>query len=80
MQWDEGSFSWAADYRSPVQEKIDSLRAEIEAGDYKALKAVKLNVPFEELYPGESSAYQGKVAELNQAEADLAELEGKEAV
>lgn len=76
ITWDEENFKWLFNYVPAVKASIDSLLKEIEARDYRALKAIKLDVPLESLYPGEKEWYEGKIEELHKAEVDLAELFG----
>ena len=65
---------WILDYRPKMEARIAELYQLIASSDYKASKAVKLNQPFDELYPGEREKYTAYVEELNQIEADLEEL------
>ena len=74
ITWNEEEFKWFIDYRSPVQGKINSLLKEIESSDYMASKSIKLNIPFDELYPGEKEKYQQAVEELHRVEAFLEQL------
>jgi hypothetical protein len=54
---------------SDTQIQVMRLRVEIAARDYRALKAVKLGVAINELYPGETDWYKGKVEELRALES-----------
>lgn len=56
-----------------AREEIARLIAEIAARDYRALKAVKLGKPLDDLYSGESEWYQGKLDRIHELEAELGE-------
>jgi hypothetical protein len=51
--------------------ELERLKAEIAARDYRALKAMKLETPLDELYPGESDWYRGTLDRIHELEAAL---------
>jgi hypothetical protein len=54
-----------------ARQRIEELKEEIAARDYRALKAFKLGKPLDDLYPGETEWYAAAVAEINELEAGL---------
>jgi hypothetical protein len=48
--------------------EIAQIKAEIAARDYRALKAYKLGVELESLYPGETAWYERKLAKIQEFE------------
>ena len=76
--WSDITSEWVSEYLQPLTERYHHLHGLISASDYKASKAVKLNQPFEELYPGEKEKYVSYVSELNQLEVYITELKEKE--
>ena len=77
ITWNSEKFEYIFDYKPAVIAIINQCQNEIEARDYRALKAIKLGIPLEELYPGEGIWYQEVMAKKKAAEADLKELENK---
>ena len=51
--------------------ELERLKTEIAARDYRALKAMKLGQPLDDLYPGESAWYSGKLDRIHELEAAL---------
>jgi hypothetical protein len=54
-----------------ARNRIEELKAEIAARDYRALKAFKLGKPLDELYPGETAWYENTIAEIIELESTL---------
>lgn len=50
------------------QTELVELKAEIASRDYRALKAMKLGVKLDDIYPGESSWYQAKLDRIHELE------------
>ena len=65
--------------REGLEAELAGFLAEIAARDYRALKAFKLGAALDELYPGESEWYQGRVAAVNELETRIAALPLEEA-
>jgi hypothetical protein len=53
------------------QNEICQIRAEIAARDYRALKAMKLGVGLDDIYPGESAWYNEQLDRIHEQEALL---------
>jgi hypothetical protein len=53
------------------QNEIYQIKAEIAVRDYRALKAMKLGVELDDIYPGESAWYQEKLDRIREIEALL---------
>lgn len=51
--------------------ELEELKAEVASRDYRALKAVKLGVELDSIYPGESAWYQGKLDRIHELETSL---------
>jgi hypothetical protein len=63
---------------SIIGERIRALREEIAADDYQIIKAVRMGVDVDTLYPLHRANYQKrmtKLAELEQEAAEIAEAE-----
>jgi hypothetical protein len=79
QKWDASSDSFVVDTvkkeRAEKEMDIGRLRAEINTRDWKWLKAQKLDVDVDEIYPGERAWYTETVAKINELEEELA-LEG----
>jgi len=48
--------------------EIESIKKEIAQRDYRALKAFKLGMELDELYPGETQWYQDSIARIHELE------------
>ena len=74
--WDDDAFVWVVDYKASIMEAINEIKAEIASHDYRAAKVIKLGLTMDEVYPDEKEWYLEKIAELEQVEGLLQELEG----
>jgi hypothetical protein len=52
-------------------EELQNIKIEIASRDYRALKAYKLGVDLDSLYPGESAWYQTKLDRVHELEMAL---------
>jgi len=70
QKWNEKSKTWEPDNEAEIVADAEKERkqiiAEIAARDYRAMKAVKLDIPLDELYPGESDWYKSKIARVHE--------------
>lgn len=55
--------------------QVGKLKAEISSHDWKVIKAQRLGVGVDELYPGETNWYNTAIQEINALEAELTEKE-----
>jgi len=73
--FDDETQAWipdpAAEQAARAAAERQQIISEIAARDYRALKAVKLGQELDDLYPGESEWYRGKIARVNELEALL---------
>jgi hypothetical protein len=53
------------------EDELIRLKAEIASRDYRALKAVKLGVGLDSLYPGESAWYETTLDRVHELEETL---------
>ena len=53
--------------------RIEELKAEIASRDWRVTKALRLGVPVDELYPGETEWYENTIAEINRLEEMISE-------
>jgi hypothetical protein len=58
-----------------VEREIGSLRSEISSRDWKCIKAQRLKIDVEELYPGETDWYVATVERINTLETRLTTLQ-----
>jgi hypothetical protein len=55
-----------------MEQRLAELKREMADSDWKVIKAARLGVTVEELYPGESAWYAQQVVKINALEKELA--------
>jgi len=77
VYWDEDTFEYKHEYKSAVLRAIDNALYQISQRDYRALKAIKLGVDIEDIYPGEREWYLNAITYYKDVVEDYEELTGE---
>jgi hypothetical protein len=75
QKYDEETGKWVHDQEKEIRTQMiterDSILDQVAKRDYRAWKAVKLNKPIDELYPGESDWYKAIMERFTELEIAL---------
>jgi hypothetical protein len=82
QKWDGASGRWIIDTKkkeaADLEGKIGGLKSEISSRDWKVIKAQRLGITVEDIYPGETGWYTETVNRINALETQLKSLEEQE--
>jgi len=77
IYWSEEDFEWVVDYKPTIISNMDFVLEEVSKRDYRVLKAFKLGVSVDDVYPGESEWYFNIMSMYHAMEEDYRELTGE---